>query len=82
MPTKPPSTKEYAIPDDLSLLLTFHICWFGDVVDAVVMWNNIVSGKVQFAAKMLHAFRSTEKICNCCLWQFVWHVNVVAVADM
>ena len=82
MPTNAPSTKEYAIPDDLSLLLTFHICWFGDGVDAVVMWNNIVSGPVQFDAKMLHAFRSKEKIYNCCLWQSVWHVSVVAVADM
>ena len=59
-----------------------HICWFGDGVDAVVMWNNTVSGPVQFDAKMLHAFRSKEKIYNCCLWQSVWHVSVVAVADM
>ena len=61
MPTKAPSTKEYAIPDDLSLLLTFHICWFGDGVDAVVMWNNTVSGPVQFAAQMLDAFRCKQK---------------------
>jgi len=46
------------------------------------MWNNTVSGPVQFDAKMLHAFRSKEKIYNCCLWQSVWHVSVVAVADM
>ena len=82
MPTNAPSTKEYAIPDDLSLLLTFHICWFGDGVDAVVMWNNTVSGPVQFAAQVLHAFRFKQKIWNFCLWQSVWHVNVVAVVDM
>ena len=61
MPTKASSTKEYAIPDDRSLLLTFHICCFGDGVDAVVMWNNTVSGPVQFAAKCSMRFASNRK---------------------
>ena len=61
MPTKAPPSKEYAIPDDLSLLLTFHIWWFGDGVDAVVMWNNTVSGPVQFAAKCSMRFASNRQ---------------------